>query len=66
MVTPQSLFEGTIIRQGCLKKSYRGSLHLTLKPTIYLEKDKESMTIVIVTRTYKNTTKSARGRVLST
>jgi len=26
----QSLFEGTMIRQGCRKKSYSGSLYLTL------------------------------------
>ncbi len=52
-----------MIRQGCLKKSYSGRLDLSLEPTTSLGKNKESLMIVIVTLPYKNTTKSARGRV---
>jgi hypothetical protein len=54
MLTTQSLFEGTMIRQGCRKKSYRGNLDLTLKLTTSDGKNKESLMIVIVTLTHKN------------
>jgi hypothetical protein len=42
-----------MIRQGCQKKSYSGSLHLTFELTTSHGKNKESLMIVIVTLTYK-------------
>ncbi len=58
-VIPQSLFEGTLIRQGCRKKSYSGILHLTPGLTTSQGKKKESLMIVIVTLTHKDIRKSA-------
>jgi hypothetical protein len=53
-VTAQSLFEGAMIQQGCRKKSYSGSIHLTLGLTTSHGNNKESPMIVIITLTYKN------------
>jgi hypothetical protein len=58
-VTVQYLFEGTMIRQGCRKKSYSGNLNLTLELTISHGKNKESLMIVTVPLTYKNIRKPA-------
>jgi hypothetical protein len=46
-----------MIRQGCRKKSYGGSLDLTLELTTSHEKNKESL--MIVTLTYKDIRKPA-------
>jgi hypothetical protein len=51
IITVQPLFEGTTIRQGCRKKSYGGSLQLTLELTTSHRKNLESPMIVIVTLT---------------
>jgi hypothetical protein len=56
-ITTQSLFQGAMIRQGCRKKSYGGSLDLTLELTTSHEKNKESL--MIVTLTYKDIRKPA-------
>jgi hypothetical protein len=49
IVTAQSLFEGTMIRQGSRKKSYSGSLQLTLGLTTSHGRNNESPMILIVT-----------------
>jgi hypothetical protein len=52
-ITTQSLFQGAMIRQGCRKKSYGGSLDLTLELTTSHGKNMESRMIEVVTLTIK-------------